>query len=159
MAITALQHPASSLLAILAICLVTAAPASAQSPKTETKTEKKTEKKTETKTETKIDTSKYIIFIHAGPNKKDDKEVRLISGVLFGKGYVVRAPDEDQDEVGGTGVDYFDESAKDAAQDVATTVNETFTKLRTARDSTQILSPRRVTKTKNPPFWLAVWLF
>lgn len=103
----------------------------------------------------KVDASKFVVFIHAGSNVKD-KSIKQIAGALFSKGYVVRSPDNDQDEAGGAGVDYFDDSAKDAAQDVATTVNEAFTRLKL--DQKKALSPRRQ-KTKSPPNYLGVWLF
>ena len=159
MTITALRRSASGLLAVLAVCVVTAAPASGQAPKAEPKADGRPEAAADAKPQTKIDTSKFIIFIHAGPKKKDDRTVRLISGALYGKGYVVRAPDDDQDEIGGPGVDYFDDSARDPALDVAAIVNETFAKLDVDRDPKQKLSPRRQTKTKNPSNWLGVWLF
>jgi hypothetical protein len=164
MTITALKRSVYNLLAILLLSAALALPVCAQSGKAEPDTKAKSESKAGQKApEVKIDTSKFIIFIHAGTDtkqSKDDKTVRLIAGALFAKGYVVRAPDDDQDEVGGPGVDYFDETAKDAAQDVAATVNDTFAKLDIPRDAKKILNPRRVTaKTKNPPNWLGVWLF
>jgi hypothetical protein len=138
MTIMVLRRSACSLLAVLTAGLLTAVPASAQ---------------------TRFDTSKFIVFIHAG-GSKDDRAVRLISGALFAKGYTVRAPDADQDEVGGPAVDYFDDSAKDAAQDVATIVNDTFVKLEIKREEKQILKPRKqITKARTSPNWLGVWLF
>jgi hypothetical protein len=164
MTIRPLRHPVASLLAGLMLCLVMAGPAPAQTPRADTKTETKTdapppEAKADPQPEAKFDRSKYIIFIHAGPKKKDEREVKLISGALFSKGYIVRAPDEDQDELGGPGVDYFDESAKAPAQDVASTINEAFTQLKMDPGAKQLLRPRPQTKTKNPPNWLGVWLF
>jgi len=161
------RYPVASLLAGFTLCLMMAGPAPAQTLRGETKTgaapetkaDAQPEAKADAQPEAKYDRSKYIIFIHAGPRTKDDRDVKLISGALFSKGYIVRAPDDDQDEVGGPGVDYFDESAKEPADDVAKIINETFRLLKSERDAKQSLRPRRQSKTKNPPNWLGVWLF
>jgi hypothetical protein len=71
---------------------------------------------------------------------------------------LVRAPDNQRDVVGGPGVDYFDDSALDVAQDVANTVNETFEKLWGQVADDRKLKPRRQ-RVKNPPTYLGVWLF
>lgn len=109
----------------------------------------------------KVDPSKFIIFIHAGPFLKDgEAAVKQIAGALFNKGYVVRSPDNDQDDAGGPGVDYFDDNARDAAQDVADTVNELMAKISLPKTGVagKKLMPRRQ-KTKTPPNYLGVWLF
>lgn len=102
-----------------------------------------------------IDRSKFIVFIHAGP-KLTDPVVRRIAGALYTKGFVVRSPDNDQDETGGPGVDYFADTAKDAAQDVAEAVNMLMAKPEGA--PTKKLAPRRQ-NTKTPANYLGVWLF
>src|SRR3954452_18029374 len=153
------RYPVASLLAGFTLCLMMTGLAPAQTLRGETKTGAAPETKADAQPEAKYDRSKYIIFIHAGPRTKDDRDDKLISGALFSKGYIVRAPDDDQDEVGGPGVDYFDESAKKPADDVAKTINETFRLLKSERDAKQSLRPRRQSKTKNPPNWLGVWLF
>jgi hypothetical protein len=107
----------------------------------------------------KIDPSKFVVFIHAGPYLKDgDVAVRQIAGALFSKGYVVRSPDNDVDEIAGPGVDYFDDNARDAAQDVADTVNELLPRFNRTGFQGKKLIPRRQ-KTKTPPNYLGVWLF
>lgn len=109
----------------------------------------------------KVDPAKFIIFIHAGPFLKDgEAAVKQIAGALFNKGYVVRSPDNDQDDAGGPGVDYFDDNARDAAQDVADTVNELMTRIALPKTGVagKKLMPRRQ-RTKTPANYLGVWLF
>ena len=53
----------------------------------------------------------FVVFLHAGP-KLSDPRIKQVAGTLFEKGYLVRAPDNEQDRVGGAGVDYFDEMAR-----------------------------------------------
>src|SRR5215213_4686293 len=86
--------------------------------------------------------SRFVICIHAGgipeDEKKpdggakmsDDSRVKEIAIPLVRKQYTVRVPDRDQDRVGGPGVDYFDDTAKAAAEDVANTVNATLKALK-----------------------------
>jgi len=102
------------------------------------------------------DTSKFVLFIHTGPRRPDDKVVKRIAGALAQKGYLVRAPDGQQDNVGGPGVDYFADTALDAAKDVAKTVNDILQKEMSRTENT--LRPRRQ-RTKNPATYLGVWLF
>ena len=104
------------------------------------------------------DPKQFVVFIHAGPKLPDDKEIKQIAVALFQRGYLVRAPDNQRDVVGGPGVDYFDDSALDMAQDVANTVNETFGKLWGQVADDKKLQPRRQ-RVKNPPTYLGVWLF
>ena len=105
------------------------------------------------------DNSKFAVFIHGGGNDKaDDKAIREIAVALLGKRYVVRAPDKDRDEVGGPGVDYFADSARDAAQEVADIVNDKLKDLKLLPDEGKKLKPR-LQRQKNPPGYLGVWLF
>jgi hypothetical protein len=105
------------------------------------------------------DNSRFVVFIHAGgKDGADDKAIREIAVALLGKRYVVRAPDRERDEVGGPGVDYFAEAARDAAQEVADTVNEKLKSLNLLPDETKKLKPR-LQRLKNPPGYLGVWLF
>jgi hypothetical protein len=96
----------------------------------------------------------YIVFMHTGPKSPDDTSVRAIAGQLVRSGYVVRAPEGDQDKVGGPGVDYFADDAKPAAERLADTVN----KLLEAETGFKPLKPRRQ-NLKNPPNYLGLWLF
>jgi hypothetical protein len=104
------------------------------------------------------DKSQFVVFIHAGPKLPDAKEIKQIAVALLQKGYLVRAPDSQQDKVGGPGVDYFDDSALGMAQDVADTVNETFGRLGVQVADDKKLKPRRQ-RVKSPPTYLGVWLF
>lgn len=104
------------------------------------------------------DNSKFVVFIHAGGKKVDEKKIREIAVELLKKRYVVRAPEYDQDEIGGPGVDYFAESARDAAKDVADTVNEKLKSLELVTDDKKKLVPR-LQRVRNPPGYLGVWLF
>lgn len=106
----------------------------------------------------KRDASQFVVFIHAGPKSPDDEEIKQIAVALFRKGYLVRAPDNQRDKVGGPGVDYFDDAAVDMAQDVADTVNDMFDKLGIQAADDKKLKPRRQ-RTKTPPLYLGVWLF
>src|SRR4051812_31058333 len=63
----------------------------------------------------KSDNSKFVVFLHVGGKGTDgnalidDKGVKSVAIALLSRQYVVRAPDWDNDEVGGPGVDYFAE--------------------------------------------------
>ena len=125
--------------------------------------------------------SRFVIFIHAGgipddvkksdDEKKpgsagrisEDERVREIAIALIRKQYTVRVPDRDQDKVGGPGVDYFDDGARLAAEDVANTVNAVLRNLNLLtsekeKDEKKVLKPRRQ-YLKSPPNYLGVWLF
>ena len=65
----------------------------------------------------------YVLFIHSGPKGADDPAVKKIAVQLAKAGYSVREPENDQDKVGGPGVDYFADQAKGKAQEVADAVN------------------------------------
>ncbi len=89
------------------------------------------------------DNSTFVVFIHAGgKDYVDEKSVREIAVALLGKRFVVRAPDKERDEVGGPGVDYFAKSAREAAQEVANTVNDKLKSLNLLTDETKALKPR-----------------
>jgi hypothetical protein len=106
-----------------------------------------------------FDPSKFVVFIHMGGRSLDRLAILRIGIALSKKGYVVRAPDRDQDEVGGPGVDYFSDSARDAAQDVANAMNEVLREMKLQdKDDSRKLRPR-LQGTKNPPGYLGVWLF
>jgi hypothetical protein len=104
------------------------------------------------------DNSKFVVFIHAGGKDIDDKSIKEIAVTLLGKRYVVRSPDRERDDVGGPGVDYFSDSARDAAQEVADTVNEKLESLKLLTDDNKKLKPR-LQQLKNPAGYLGVWLF
>ena len=102
--------------------------------------------------------SKFVLFIHAGPKATDDPVIKQIAGTLAQKGYLVRAPDREQDNVGGPGVDYFADSALATAQDVANTVNEILQRRKLLESDNKKLKPR-LQHVKSPPGYLGVWLF
>ena len=101
---------------------------------------------------------KYVLFIHAGPLAPTSDVVRNIALELTRKGYLVRAPDNDLDAVGGPGVDYFDDSAQSKAQEVATIVNEQLPKLGVPVADDKKLKARKQS-AKNPAEYLGLWLF
>lgn len=99
----------------------------------------------------------YVVFLHAGPNLNDPK-IKQVAGALFEKGYLVRAPDNEQDTVGGAGVDYFDESAKKAADEISEILNAKLKELNLKTDADANLAPR-FQRVRNPPTYIGVWLF
>jgi len=120
-----------------------------------------------------LNNSRFVIFIHAGGIPDDaakkseggakiseDDRVKEIAVTLVRKQYTVRVPDQDRDRVGGPGVDYFDDGAKAAAEDVANTVNAALKalKLLDEKDEKKALKPRRQF-LRSPPNYLGVWLF
>jgi hypothetical protein len=100
----------------------------------------------------------YVLFIHSGPKKSDDLVVKRLAIMLARMGYSVREPEEDQDKVGGPGVDYFDDTAKAKAQEVADTVNEYLAQQSPPTDAGKKLQPRKQA-AKNAANYLGVWLY
>ena len=99
------------------------------------------------------------MFIHSGPKTADDIIVKRLAVTLAKQGYSVREPEDDQDKVGGPGVDYFADQAKEKAQDVADKVNDYLrAKRRQPVDAAKKLQPRKQSG-KSPPNYLGVWLF
>jgi hypothetical protein len=98
----------------------------------------------------------YVVFIHSGPKQPDDPVVKRLAVMLAKQGYSVREPQNDQDKVGGPGVDYFADQAKAKAQDVADAVNGYLGPL--GQDASKKLQPRRQSG-KNPSNYLGVWLY
>src|SRR3954454_20085715 len=91
----------------------------------------------------------YVLFIHCGPKKAEDKEVKELALMLAKLGYSVREPEEDQDKVGGPGVDYFADRAKGAAAAVAELVNKY---LKITDEKAKLKA--RPQNAKNSPFYL-----
>jgi hypothetical protein len=100
----------------------------------------------------------YVLFIHSGPKNADDIIVKRLAVTLAKQGYSVREPENDQDKVGGPGVDYFADQAKAKAQDVADKVNEFFAQNGQPVDPAKKLQPRKQSG-KSPPNYLGVWLY
>jgi hypothetical protein len=104
------------------------------------------------------DASKFVLFLHSGPWPPDDRVVKLIAGALAQRGFLVRAPDNQKDEIGGPGVDYFDGVALAAANDIAAIVNNALVQLGVNVPDNKKLKPR-LQRAKTPPTYLGVWLF
>ncbi len=105
------------------------------------------------------DSNRFVIYVHAGydhaaPPKPDPVPdvVKKISVGLATRGYLVRAPDDQHDTVGGPGVDYFFDADEAAAKDIAATVNALLQGAGTP------LSVRRQ-NVKNAPGTIGLWLF
>jgi hypothetical protein len=108
------------------------------------------------------DPTRSVVFIHAGSKgaKPPDHIVDTIANDLAKLGYIVRAPDQEQDVVGGQGVDYFSEQDLAFAQHVASIVNA---ELKASFEKAKLpeppaLAPRKQS-VKNPAGYLGVWLF
>jgi hypothetical protein len=100
----------------------------------------------------------YVLFIHAGPRKKNDPVVTRLAVQLLQRGYLVREPEEDQDVVGGPGVDYFAPQAAERANDVAKFVNDYLAQGGAPPSAGKMLKPR-LQSVKNPATYLGVWLY
>jgi hypothetical protein len=99
--------------------------------------------------------SHYRLFIHSGAWKTgegDAAAVNRVATALAERGYLVRPPDEARDDTGGASVDYFAETDKDIAQDVANVVNDVLYKGETK------VRPR-LQRIRNPPGYIGVWLY
>lgn len=95
----------------------------------------------------------YVLFIHSGPKSADDQEVKKIAVLLAKAGYSVREPENDQDKVGGPGVDYFGPQAAAEAAKVADLVSGYL-----GLDPAKKL-PTRLQSSKSPPNYLGIWLY
>jgi hypothetical protein len=95
----------------------------------------------------------YVLFIHSGPKTADDPAVKKIAVQLARAGYSVREPENDQDKVGGPGVDYFAPQAAAEAAKVADLVSG-YLGLDPARKL-----PTRKQSGNSPPNYLGVWLY
>jgi hypothetical protein len=95
----------------------------------------------------------YVLFIHSGPKSSDDPAVKKIAVQLARAGYSVREPENDQDKVGGPGIDYFAAQAAAEAAKVADLVNGYL-----GLDPAKKLPTRRQSG-KSPPNYLGIWLY
>jgi hypothetical protein len=95
--------------------------------------------------------NRYILFIHSGGGKSGDDLTRVVSA-LAQRGYLVRPPDSQRDDVGGAGIDYFAESDKGVAQDIADVVNDLLYK------GEAKVHPR-LQRIRNPTGYIGVWLY
>jgi hypothetical protein len=98
-------------------------------------------------------TAPYVLFIHSGPKNADDPAVKRIAVLLAKAGYSVREPENDQDKVGGPGVDYFAPQAAGEADKVAGLVTGYL-----GLDASKKL-PTRKQSGKSPPNYLGIWLY
>jgi hypothetical protein len=95
----------------------------------------------------------YVLFIHSGPKSADDLAVKRIAVQLAKAGYSVREPANDQDKVGGPGIDYFAPQAAAEAAKVAALVSGYL-----GLDPGKKL-PTRLQSSKSPPNYLGIWLY
>jgi hypothetical protein len=93
--------------------------------------------------------NRYSVFVHSGGCNQ--KVVPSLVSALAQRGYVVRPPDAQGDAVGGAGVDYFADSDKDIAQDIADVVNDAL------YNSEAKVHPR-IQRIRNPTGYIGVWL-
>jgi hypothetical protein len=101
---------------------------------------------------------RHVVFMHTGPKQTSDPGVRALAGALVRKGYLVRAPDDQQDLVGGPGVDYFADEDAGAARELADTVNAAMADPKLYGDDPKPLKPRRQ-RVRQPQGHLGLWLF
>jgi predicted esterase len=94
--------------------------------------------------------NQYVLFIHGGGG--DEKGMARVVSALAQRYYVVRPPDQQSDDVGGAGVDYFAESDKNIAQDIADVVNAVL------YNGEPKVHPR-FQRIKNPTGYIGVWLY
>jgi hypothetical protein len=95
------------------------------------------------------DVGRYTVFLHTGGGPIALSE--QVKDVLEKQGYKVRV-DTETDQVGGPGVDFFDNQDTPGAANVAAVVNSALPV------DIRRLRPRRQSN-KNPPGFLGVWLF
>jgi hypothetical protein len=100
--------------------------------------------------------NEIVVFVHAGP-KLNDPRIKQLLGALFEKGYLVRAPDDERD-ISGAGVDYFDPSAERTAREIAGLVNGQLKSLGLKSSTDMDLMPR-FQRVNNPPTYFGIWLF
>ena len=95
----------------------------------------------------------YTLFIHSGGGSLNEEErlvaVKKVVSALAQRGYLVRPWDNNSDE---TVVDYFADSDKDIAQDIADVVNDILYK------GEPTVKPR-FQPIRNPTGYIGVWLF
>jgi hypothetical protein len=101
--------------------------------------------------------SDYILFIHQGAASDVGNPPNVSSLVkkLKEDGYVVRGTD-DQRDVSGSGIDYFRQEDKDAAQVIANSVNKWLED--NGKRELAVVKPRRQ-DVRNPPGYIGVWIF
>jgi hypothetical protein len=99
------------------------------------------------------DANRYQLFIHDGSTKSGRSSLtNQIAFSLAKRGYKVRSPDNDRDETGGPGVDYFNSDDLRIARDIADVVNSQLP------SDAKKLVPRRQ-NVSNRPGYIGVWLY
>jgi hypothetical protein len=102
--------------------------------------------------------SNYILFVHYGA-PGDIGAVPDASSLvkkLKEDGYVVRGADDQRDPSGTSGIDYFRQEDKDAAQIIASSVNKWLEE--NGKRELAVVTPRRQS-VHNPPGYIGVWIF
>ncbi len=96
--------------------------------------------------------SDYTLFIHYGSKTPSNQDVSTLVSNLKREGFLVRGADPKRDEVGGPGVDYFQDEDEAGATKIAELVNkwlpEGATKLKARRQ-----------RVRNPAGFIGVWIF
>jgi hypothetical protein len=102
--------------------------------------------------------SRYTLFIHSGapPDVTAAPDVSTLVKKFKDDGYVVRGTDDQRDERGGSGIDYFRLEDEDAAEAIAKTVNAWLKA--NGKGELAVLKERRQL-VRNPPGYIGVWIF
>jgi hypothetical protein len=102
--------------------------------------------------------SNYILFVHYGA-PSDVGAVPNVSSLvkkLKSDGYVVRGADDQRDDSGTPGIDYFREEDKPTATVIADTVNKWLQE--NDKQELAVVKPRRQ-DIHNPAGYIGVWIF
>lgn len=102
--------------------------------------------------------SNYILFVHYGApgDMAGLPDVSSLVEKFKEDGYVVRGADAQRDPSATSGIDYFRQEDKDAAQVIATAVNKWLKEK--GKPELAVLKPRRQ-DVRNPPGYIGVWIF
>jgi hypothetical protein len=102
--------------------------------------------------------SNYILFVHSGApsDVASPPGVSSLVKKLREAGYVVRGADAQGDPSGTSGIDYFRQEDKGAAQLIADSVNKWLEE--NGKQELAVVKPRRQ-DVHNPPGYIGVWIF
>ena len=102
-----------------------------------------------------LNANSHVVFLHKGHWRDADgapEVVNALQTALAQRGYIVRQSDDYRDEVGGVGVDYFQDADKPIAQDIADVVNHLI------YSDVAALKPR-LQNVKAHEGYIGVWLY
>jgi hypothetical protein len=101
----------------------------------------------------KLQNGEYRIFLHTGGARALGEEfVEQVVAALRYQGFTVAGRDDQWDQVGGPGVDYFVKQDAAAAQAIADAVNDTLP------PGAAPVRPRQQSTVRNPPGTIGLWL-